>query len=345
MITIAQIGCGYWGPNLLRNLTEHPQCQVKYVADLSVNRRTFVNNLYPDIITTNSTDKIFSDNDVNAVVIATPAKSHYDLAIQSLKAGKHILVEKPMACTVKEIDHIQALSTKENLTAMVGHTFLFNPAVEYLKHAIENGELGDLRYIISQRLNLGRIRSDVDALWNFAPHDISIIQYLLNNLEPDIVSAQGMDYIQPGINDVSFLNLVYPNKIMANIHVSWLDPRKVRKIVLVGSKKMIIYDDLADDKITIHDKGIDKMAKLGENMDFDNSTPPQFNLRSGKEVIPKIINAEPLQNEINHFIDCITNKISCRTDSVHAKSVINILERSSSTSKEEREKLRERSIC
>jgi predicted dehydrogenase len=208
---------------------------------------------------------------------------------------------------------------------MVGHTFIYNVAVRYLKQLIDSGELGDIRYIYSQRVNLGRIRSDVDALWNLAPHDISIIQYWLNEPEPIHVTRSGMDYVQKGIEDVVFMNIVYPNNIMANIHVSWLDPHKIRRMTVVGSKKMVVYDDIAENKVAIYDKGIDRMAVLGENMDFDDPRSISFNHRSGDVVMPKINWVEPLKIEIEHFLDCIQNGTNCLTGIKHAEKVIKVL--------------------
>ena len=205
--------------------------------------------------------------------------------------------------------------------------FIYNPAVRYVKKLIDAGELGEIRYIYSQRLNLGRIRSDIDALWNFAPHDISIIQYWLGDPEPLSVSRQGMAYMQDGIDDVVFLNLEYPGKIMANIHVSWLDPQKVRKMIVVGSRKMVVYDDVADNKIAIYDKGIDRKAILGENMDFDNPRPLQFNYRSGDILLPQMKFTEPLRLEAEHFRDCIFNRQTPLTGVSHARKVVSILER------------------
>jgi predicted dehydrogenase len=192
---------------------------------------------------------------------------------------------------------------------------------------VDAGDLGEIRYIYSQRLNLGRIRSDIDALWNFAPHDISIIQYWLGNPEPLSVIRQGMDYMQDRVDDVVFLSVVYPGKIMANIHVSWLDPQKVRKMIIVGSRKMVVYDDVADDKIAIYDKGIDRKAILGENMDFDKPRPLEFNHRSGDILLPQIKFTEPLRTEAEHFIDCIRNKCAPLTGVEHARNVVSILER------------------
>jgi predicted dehydrogenase len=216
---------------------------------------------------------------------------------------------------------------------MTGHTFIYNAAVRFVKKLIDAGELGDIRYIYSQRLNLGRIRSDIDALWNFAPHDISIIQYWLGDPEPVSVSKQGMAYMQDGIEDVVFLSLEYPSKIIANIHVSWLDPQKVRKMIIVGSRKMVVYDDVADDKIAIYDKGIDRKAILGQNMDFDHPQTAQFSYRSGDILLPQIKFVEPLRVEAEHFVDCIRNARTPLSGIKHARAVVSILERATSNRK------------
>ena len=325
MINIAQIGVGYWGPNLLRNLVANENCNVKKVVDLSEERRMFVKRNYLSVAVTDKVGSVLDDPDVSAVVIATPIASHFELVMKALVAGKHVLVEKPMATSVEEVEQIGELAKEKSLIAMVGHTFLYNSAVRYVKQLIDSGDLGDIRYIYSQRLNLGRIRSDVDVLWNLAPHDVSIIQYLLDEPEPISVTRKGMDYVQNGIDDVVFLNIIYPKKIMANIHVSWLDPNKVRRMTLVGSKKMVLYDDIAENKIVIYDKGIDRMAILGKNMDFDKPNDFQFNHRSGDVVLPKIAWQEPLKMEIAHFIDCISNGAECLTGPDHAVKVVKIL--------------------
>ena len=326
-INIAQIGVGYWGPNLLRNLSVNKYCEVKTIVDLSKERREFVINNYPNIVTTNNVNVVLNDNTINAVVIATPVSTHFDLAIKCLKAGKHVLIEKPMATTVDQIEEINIIAKKYNLIAMVGHTFLYNSAVRYVKKYINNGDLGDIRYIYSQRLNLGRIRSDVDALWNLAPHDISIIQYWLDDPEPMSVERSGQSYVQKGVDDVVFLNMSYKGGVMANIHVSWLDPNKVRKITVVGSKKMIVYDDIAENKIAIYDKGIDPLAKIGDMMDFDDMSIQNYKHRSGDVILPKLDWKEPLQTEIKHFIDCIITGRECITNPTHARRVVSILER------------------
>jgi predicted dehydrogenase len=325
MLNVAQIGVGYWGPNLLRNFVTSKRCKMKTVVDVSSERCDYVRGLYPAIEVSDNLDNVFLDPEIDGVVIATPVATHYELAIQALGSGKHILVEKPLARTVEEVDNIGRLATKKNLVAMVGHTFLFNAAVRYVKSLIDSGELGDIRYIYSQRLNLGRIRSDVDALWNFAPHDISIIQYWLGDPRPLSVVRRGMAYIQKDIHDVVFMNIIYPNNIMANIHVSWLDPQRARSMTIVGSKKMVVYDDTAENKIAVYDKGIERTAVLGESRDYDNRHLGTFDYRSGDVLLPRIDFKEPLKVEIEHFIDCIQNGTKCLAGVDHAKKVVEIL--------------------
>jgi predicted dehydrogenase len=324
-VNTAQIGVGYWGPNLLRNLISNKDCWIKSIFDPSHQRQQYVKSIYPSIEIAQTLDDVMRDPEIDAVVIATPAKTHFELVVSALENGKHVLVEKPMATSVSEAEKIAALADKTGLVVMVGHTFIYNSAVRYLKMLIDSGELGEIRYIYSQRVNLGRIRSDVDALWNFAPHDVSIIQYLLKDPAPISVMRKGMDYIQKGIEDVVFMNIHYPDKIMAHIHVSWLDPSRIRKMTIVGSRKMVIYDDIAINKIAIYDKGIDRMAVLGEHMDYDHSDFFNFNHRSGDVILPKIDSKEPLKEEISHFLDCIKNSTPCLTGPEHAKKVIQIL--------------------
>ena len=320
MVNIAQIGVGYWGPNLLRNLVANKKCKVSTVVDQSPDRREYVRGLYPTIKVTDDFEDIIRDPEIEAVVIATPVATHFDLAMRALAAGKHILVEKPIARSVAEVDKIGTLAADMSRIAMVGHTFIFNSAVRYVKKLIDSEELGDIRYIYSKRLNLGRIRSDVDSLWNLAPHDISIIQYWLGDPKPISVVRTGADYVQEEIDDVVFMNIKYPNKIMANIHVSWLDPLKVRSMVVVGSQKMVVYDDIADDKIAIYDKGIDRKIVLG-----NSQQSPLFDHRSGDIILPKIDFKEPLKEELDHFIDCIQNGTKCLTGIDHARKVVEIL--------------------
>jgi len=324
-LVVAQLGVGYWGPNLLRNFSALPGCHVKYAVDFSPERRGFVESNFPRTKALDAVAPVLADPDVNAVIIATPAGTHFGLARDFLNAGKHVFVEKPLATTVAEVDELAELAAARGRVVMAGHTFIYNNAVRYVKKLIDGGDLGEVRYIYSQRLNLGRIRSDIDALWNFAPHDISIISWWLGDPAPVSVQRQGMAYMQDGIEDVVFLNVVYPNKVMANIHVSWLDPQKVRKMIVVGSKKMVVYDDVADDKIAIYDKGIDRKAVLGEHMDFDHPRP-EFSYRSGDILLPQVKFVEPLRTEAQHFLDCIRTGQTPLTGLAHARNVVAVLE-------------------
>lgn len=326
MVNVGLIGVGYWGPNLLRNLQANPNTAVVVVADADERRRAFVRSVAPGVPVVSDGAAVIDHSDVEAVVIATPAATHYDLAVAALQRGRHILVEKPMARSVAEVEKIAALASEFDKVAMVGHTFVYNDAVEYMRKLVAEGELGEIRYIYSQRLNLGRIRSDVDALWNLAPHDVSIIQHLLDNRAPVSVNRMGMDYVQSGIDDVVFLHIGYPNRVMAHVHVSWLDPAKVRRLTLVGSEKMVVYDDVAEHKIAIYDKGVDVMAELGTSMDYDEPPVPQFEYRWGDLLLPRIPLREPLANEIEHWVACIEDGVTCRTGPEHARSVVQILE-------------------
>jgi predicted dehydrogenase len=323
---LAQFGCGYWGPNLLRNFSAISNCQVKYVVDSSPERRMFVEANFPKTVAIQSVDQALCDQEVNGVVIATPAGTHFELAREALSAGKHVFVEKPLATKVSEVDELDRLAKARDLLVVAGHTFIYNAAVRYVKKLLDAGELGEIRYIYSQRLNLGRIRSDIDALWNFAPHDISIIQYWLGDPIPVSVHRVGMDFVQKGIEDVVFLSIVYPQRVIANIHVSWLDPQKVRKIIIVGSRKMVVYDDVAEEKVTIYDKGIDRKAILGQNMDFDHPNPEQFKYRNGDILMPHVNFSEPLRVEAESFVESMWNGRKSITGIPHARNVVSILE-------------------
>jgi predicted dehydrogenase len=326
MITVAQIGCGYWGPNLLRNFSANPNCRVKWLADQSEQRQAYVRENYPQTQTTSQAEDLINDPEVDAIVVATPASTHFELAKSCLKAGKHVLVEKPLAMFTKEADELVSLATSAQKILMVGHSFLYNAAVNYAKKLVDDGELGDTYYMYSQRLNLGQVRSDVNAWWNLAPHDVSILLYLMNGEMPVAVTAHGIDYIQPGIEDVVFATMTWKNGVTAHIHVSWLDPGKIRRMTLVGSRKMVVYDDVSDDKIKVFDKGVDRIPKIGEQMDYDNFNNYQIMHRTGDIFIPKINFQEPLKLEVAHFLDCITTGETPITGPKHARDVVAVME-------------------
>lgn len=328
MINIAQVGCGYWGPNLLRNFVQSSNCDVKIVADINDERLSYVNRVYPHIKTTKRYEDILEDNSIDAVVLATPAGSHYEISEKIIKKGKHVLVEKPLALKTSEVRNLITLAEKYKRILMVGHTFVYNTAVHTLKDYIKADELGKLYYIYSQRLNLGKVRDDVNAMWNLALHDISILLYVLDS-EPVSVSAKGVSYIQRNIEDVVFITILFENDIVAHIHVSWLDPSKVRKMTFVGSKKMIVYDDISDYKIRIFDKGIDKKNIYESLGEFDDFGKFQLIHRAGDIFIPKIKFDEPLKVECEHFISCILNGEKPVSDGYDGLRVINLLESAS----------------
>jgi predicted dehydrogenase len=325
-ITIAQLGCGYWGPNLLRNFSAQPGCHVRWVAEQDPKRRAYVESNYPKTKTTAAWEEAVYDSSVEAVIIATPASTHYSLAKACLDAGKHIFVEKPLAMSLREADDLAQLATSKNLILMLGDTFLFNAAVRYLKKLVQEGALGDIYYIYSQRLNLGRIRTDVNAWWNLAPHDISILLYLMDWELPVSVAANGVDYVQPGIEDVVFATLTWANRVTAHIQVSWLDPGKIRKMTVVGNRKMVVYDDVSDDKIAVIDKGIDRVAKPEANMHYDYFNNYQLLHRTGDILLPRIDFQEPLKVETGHFLDCIRTGDRPLTGPAHGRSAVAILE-------------------
>lgn len=317
-IRIAQLGCGYWGPNLLRTFDSLSGCRLTTVVELSEERRKFIQKTLPKIDVVDDWRKI---GDVDAVIIATPAETHYGLAKAFLEAGKHVFVEKPLAMRTEEAIELGEIAEREKRVLMVGHTFLYNPAVNYLKEEMRN-TVGELYYMNSRRLNLGIVRKDINVWWNLAPHDVSIFLYLMDHELPESISVRATSYLQPDTEDVAFAVLKWKNKVTASIHVSWLDPGKVRQMTLVGSRKMIVYDDISDEKVKIYDKGID----LPSPKHYD--TPPNLNFsyRSGDIYIPKISTAEPLKLEAEHFLKCILERKTPLTGPQHGIDVVAILE-------------------
>jgi predicted dehydrogenase len=326
MVRLAQLGCGYWGPNLLRNFSSQADCHVKIVAEPDPKRREYVDAEYPRTMTSPDWRSAITDPEIDAVVIATPASTHYVVARAALEANKHVFVEKPLAMSLVEADELVALAGARARTLMVGDTFLYNAAVRYLKRLIQDGDLGDIYYIYTQRLNLGQVRTDVNAWWNLAPHDISILLYLMDWELPVSVAAHGIDYIQPGIEDVVFANLTWANRVNAHIQVSWLDPGKTRKVTVVGNRKMVVYDDVVDDKIAVFDKGIDRVPRVGERMDYDFVNNYQLLHRAGDILLPRINLQEPLKVETAHFLHCVRTGETPLTGPRHGRSVVSVLE-------------------
>lgn len=326
VVTLAQVGCGYWGPNLLRNFSRQPGCHVKWVIDQRPQRRAWVKENFPRTRTTPDLDVALCDPQVDAIVVATPAGTHYALAKEILQAGKHVFVEKPLAMRTQDADDLVEIASRGGRVLMVGHTFLYNPAITFIKGLLDAGEIGRLYYVYCHRLNLGIVRTDVNAWWNLAPHDVSVLLHLMNGEPPVSISAHGVDYIQSGIEDVVFATLTWPNRVVAHVQVSWLDPGKTRKMTLVGSGKMIVFDDVSDDKVAVIDKGVDRVPLAGENMDYDRLDNYQLFHRSGDVWLPRIGFEEPLKVEAGHFVECVRTGQTPLTGPKHARDVVAILE-------------------
>lgn len=328
MINVAVVGLGHWGPNLARNIAALSEARLHTLCDLRVDRLEHVGRQYPSTKCQVEFDAVLGDPEVDAIIIAAPVCTHFGLASAALRAGKHVLVEKPLAQTSAQCQELIALSEQNGLILMVGHIFLYNAAVRWVKKYIDSGELGRVYYIHSQRLNLGTIRQDVNALWNFAPHDLSILHYWLD-AEPEQVFARGYSYIQPGIEDVVFMTLSFPGGVGANVHISWLDPNKVRRMTVVGSHKMIVYDDVsADAKIVVYDKGVAKKPNKARSSLGHYETFGEFQLllRAGDVLIPRLDFVEPLRVECTHFVECIRTKQRPLTDGYDGLRVVRALE-------------------
>ena len=306
-IGVAIIGTGYWGPGIVRNLARIDCVEVRHLVDLDPSRaRATAEKLVPAARAHDSTETALADPQVQAVVIATPVRSHYTLSKAALQAGKHVLVEKPLAMTVAECRELEQLANDSDLVLMVGHVFLFNNAVHTVKNYLRSGELGDVQYIHSRRVNLGRVQADINALWSFAPHDFSILSYWLD-AAPIAVQARGFSYISPGVEDVVFCTVEFPHQIGAHIHIGWLDPRKVREMTIVGSKKMVVFDDVSPDrKVQLYDS---RVEKTGDGTHDYASW--QVDIRHGDVTIPQFEWTEPLRAEMNHFVACIREGVEC----------------------------------
>lgn len=322
-IGVVVVGYGYWGVNLTRNVVGASTTDLIGVVDPSTERLALAFGNHPGITTWSSLDDALTDRRVDAVVIATPASSHVELALQALEAGRDILVEKPLAETSADARKINDLACDEGRILMVGHTFLYSPAVHRLKQLVDEGELGTVQYLYSQRLSLGRIRRDCNALWNFAPHDVSIMLHLID--EPVVeVTAKGFAFIDPEVEDVCFASLTFESGVGANIHVSWIDPRKTRLMTVVGDEKMAIYNDVSvDQPLWVVDSGVARDSDLGV---FESLGDFQWRTRSGDILIPRIEMSEPLHNEIEAFGVACLERSTPATDGSHGIEVVKVLE-------------------
>ena len=319
-LTIGVIGCGYWGPNLIRNFLSLDGSTVKTVCDLSEQRLAHIKRHYPGVATTTDAEAIFNDSAIDAVAIATPVHAHFILAKSALSSGKHVFIEKPMASSAAQCEELNALASKMGLTLMVGHTFIYSDPVKKIKELLDSGEIGNIYYLSSQRLNLGLFQPDINVAWDLAAHDISIILYLFQSM-PISVSCQGKAHITQGIEDVTVISMDFSSSEFAMVTSSWLDPHKVRKLVIVGSRKMIVYDDIEPiEKIKIYDKSVsvpkhyDLFGEFAYSYHYGDVLSPYFKM------------SEPVHNKCRHFLDCIQKAARCLSGGKEGLEVVRILE-------------------
>jgi predicted dehydrogenase len=318
MINIAVVGAGAWGKNHIRVFSEIPHVRLKYICDQDSSKLSPLEKVYPQSKMVMDLDPILHDPEVRGVVIASSAASHYALSKRILLADRDVLVEKPMALRSKEAEEMLEIAEKRKRILMVGHLLIYHSVVDRLKEMVASGELGKIYYIYTQRVNLGVIRQDENALLSFAPHDLSVILYLLEE-QPTVVSSHGESYIQEGIEDVVFLSLQFSDGKMANIHLSWLDPHKLRRVTIVGSRKMVVFDDMeTSEKLRVYDKGV-------KNLSYD-TYGEYLSLRFGDITIPNIKMVEPLRAEAEHFIQCIESRKEPKTGSRDGLKVVKIIE-------------------
>ena len=321
-LKVGVVGCGYWGPNLIRNFRSLPDCQLKIMCDLSQQRLIHLKTLYPEVQRSMDYGHMLNGVELDAVVIATAVKSHYPMAKASLLAGKHTFIEKPMASSSEQCEELVEIARKKGLVLMVGHTFLFSPAVGKIREIVASGDVGEIRYICARRLNLGLFQKDINVAWDLAPHDISIILSVIGE-QPTTVNCRGSAHITQGIEDVTTMCLGFAKQRTAIIHSSWLDPRKVREMTIVGSKRMIVYDDVAPlEKIRIFD------ARVESPPHYDTFAEFQYAYHYGDMYVPYIKQEEPLKTECQHFLDCIRHGTPPLTDGKQGLELVRILEAS-----------------
>ncbi len=328
-IRVGVVGCGYWGPNLIRNLRSLSDCRLEVICDVKQERLKHLGSLYPEARTMSEFSDMVTRKDVDAIVIATLVGLHHRMAKARLAAGKHTFIEKPMAASSAECEDLIELADSKGLVLMAGHTFLYSPAVRKIKEIVDAGDIGDIRYISARRLNLGLYQRDINVTWDLAPHDISIILHIMEE-SPLSVNCRGSAHVTPGIEDVTSLFLTFRKERSAIIHSSWLDPRKVREMTIVGSQRMIVYDDVAQlEKIRIFD------ARVERPPHYDTFAEFHYAYHYGDVYAPYLKQEEPLKVECQHFLDCIRTGTRPLTDGRQALAMVRILEAASASLKQE----------
>jgi predicted dehydrogenase len=315
-IRVGVVGLGYWGPNLARNLAAIPGCELAWLCDASEQARAKLEPSFPSARSTGELENLLDDGQLDAIVLATPVPTHAELAIAVAGAGKHCFVEKPLATNTVDGERAVAAAAQAGKVLMVGHLLEYHPAVTRLKELIDSDELGGLYYIYGNRLNLGKLRADENALWSLGAHDVSVALHLIGE-EPDECLAHGASYVREGVQDVVFCYLRFPSGIVAHLHLSWLDPHKERRITVVGSRRMATFDDmLIEGKLTIYDKGFDE----------DTRSWGEYIARAGDTFSPRIPNVEPLRIECEHFVQCVRTGATPRSDGHSGLRVVRVLE-------------------
>ncbi len=329
MIRMAVIGCGYWGPNLIRNFHNTPEVELRAIVDLNPKRLEHVGKQYPHVRKIDDYREVLADPEIEAVVVATPVSTHFPLGRAILESGKHLFIEKPMCASADECRRLIELADKRDLQIMVGHTFLFTPAVRKIQELMRTGDLGEIYYVNIARVNLGLFQPDINVVWDLAPHDIAMLNHLFAST-PSVVSATGRSYVRAGNEDVAFLTLEYPGNQIAHIHVSWLDPNKIRQATFVGSRKMLVYDDVSSlEKIRVYDKGVDVLPH------YDSFGEFQLSYRYGDIIIPRIDQIEPLKIEAAHFVACLQGKEKPLSDGATGLRVVEVLEKACQSIKDD----------
>jgi predicted dehydrogenase len=317
-MSVALVGLGYWGPNLLRALFELHDVDVSYICDLDPERLERFSRRYPSARATRDFDNLLSDPTVDAVVIATPVFTHFTLASQALNAGKHVFVEKPLASSSTEAGELIELADQMDRVVMCGHTFLYSPAVRAVKRLVDSGELGDIYFVSSSRVNLGLHQRDVSVVWDLGPHDFSILLYWLDET-PEWVSAVGRDSVVKGIPDVAFIDMGFPSGTLSHIELSWLAPSKLRRTVLVGSQKMVVYDDSSPEPVRVFDSGV-------TYEDPETFGQYQLSYRTGDILSPKLDTAEPILTELTDFLSSIRAGRAPDGNPELARNVVRLIE-------------------
>jgi predicted dehydrogenase len=321
------VGCGYWGPNLIRNFSALSGCNLKRICDRDEERLRHLTDLHPGVEAVTEFQDMLNGSDLDAITIATPVRHHFPLAKASLEAGKHTFIEKPMASSSEECAELNEIAERNGLVLMVGHTFLYSSPVRHIKKIIDDGEIGAIQYISSRRLNLGLFQKDINVVWDLAPHDISIILYLMGD-EPVSVNCQGSANVTPGVEDVAMLSMHFKGGGYASVQNSWLEPNKVREMTIVGTKRMIVYDDVEPlQKVKIYDMRVERPPH------YDNFAEFQYSYHYGDMTVPRIQQKEPLRVECQHFIDCVDTGNRPLTCGERGRDLVEILEASTESLK------------